>query len=284
MKRPGTIDLPRRNFLNRFCHAASAALAFPFLRPLGGQNLRSADSQFHLHPNYREPAPLDALLLKIGADQDNFVTEKYHDQIAGTLAQWTANLLESPANTHAIEKVLAPGFLGSSLQPMQSRLVRPGPSLEVHQITFAEQAILPPDAFLQALRSALNTFSKIVTAEFQVTRIHAGVSGALQTRVRYELVGTGQDFHREQRVGFWELEWERCFYRRIPSPALAGERRNSQPIHPALVCGYFRAGARPQSVLLATAPARSGLLAHHSRRRLRHRHIWPQWRIGGRYR
>ena len=30
----------------------------------------------------------------------------------------------------------------------------------------------------------------------------------LQTRVHYELVGTGQGFHREQRVGEWELEWE----------------------------------------------------------------------------
>ncbi|MBI1750792.1 MAG: VCBS repeat-containing protein, partial [Acidobacteria bacterium] len=30
----------------------------------------------------------------------------------------------------------------------------------------------------------------------------------LHTRVRYELVGTGRDFYREQRVGYWDLAWD----------------------------------------------------------------------------
>ncbi len=34
-------------------------------------------------------------------------------------------------------------------------------------------------------------------------------SGQLQTRIRYELVATGQGFYREQRVGYWQLMWER---------------------------------------------------------------------------
>ena len=34
------------------------------------------------------------------------------------------------------------------------------------------------------------------------------LSGQLQTRVRYELVGAGQNFYREQRVGYWDLAWE----------------------------------------------------------------------------
>src|SRR5208283_4594293 len=55
------------------------------------------------------------------------------------------------------------------------------------------------------------------TAEFQVTRIDADARLSsstpqlpitLTTRVRYEFVGTGPGFHREQRIGFWELEWE----------------------------------------------------------------------------
>ena len=58
------------------------------------------------------------------------------------------------------------------------------------------------------MRASLIGFSSIVTADFQVTRIHSGASGRLETSVRYELVATGQDFHREQRVGFWDLEWD----------------------------------------------------------------------------
>ena len=85
--------------------------------------------------------------------------------------------------------------------------MRPGPALEVHRISFTPAATLPQDPFLQELRSAFAGFSKIVTADFQVTRIHQASAGALETRVRYELVAGGPDFHREQRVGFWELGW-----------------------------------------------------------------------------
>jgi len=107
----------------------------------------------------------------------------------------------------AIEKVLAPGFLGFSVQPLETRLIRPGRALEVQQIAFSAEATLPRDTFLAGLRSTLTGFSKILIAEFQITRIRSTNSGALQTRVRYELVGAGPDFHREQRVGFWDLEW-----------------------------------------------------------------------------
>jgi tetratricopeptide (TPR) repeat protein/peroxiredoxin len=59
-----------------------------------------------------------------------------------------------------------------------------------------------------------------VTAEFQITSIDpADEKGAVwssvppipsrvRTRVRYEIVGAGRDFYREQRVGNWDLVWE----------------------------------------------------------------------------
>ncbi len=165
-------------------------------------------ARFHLHPQYRAQIPLDLLLPKIDASLDNFVAEKYHDPIAAILAQWSAELLDSPGKMQAIEKCLAAQFLGFSARPTGTQLVRPGPALEVRRIFFSRETTLPPDAFLQELRSSLIGFSSIVTAEFQVTRIHSSTSGAVETRVRYELVGTGQDFHREQRVGFWDLEWK----------------------------------------------------------------------------
>ena len=33
--------------------------------------------------------------------------------------------------------------------------------------------------------------------------------GQLQTRIRYELVAAGHGFYREQRVGDWQIAWER---------------------------------------------------------------------------
>ncbi len=160
------------------------------------------------------PRPLDALLLKTQAGLDDFVTEKYADQIAAILAHWSSGLLQSPQNLSAVEKVLLPNFSGFSPRPVASPIVRPGPAIEVRHNSFQREATLTRDAFLQELRSALSGFSEILTAEFQVTAIDAGSMtgaalspGELQTRIRYELVGTGRGFYREQRVGYWQLVW-----------------------------------------------------------------------------
>ena len=217
----------RRDFLVCFCQGASAALVPAGLRGLAFPSLSAFDSQpaipngeFHLRPHYRAQRPLDALLLKTQAGSDNFITEKYHDQIAVILAEWSSSLLRSSQDLQAIERVLAPDFSGSSLRPIASRLVRPASTIEIRQNQFSSQANLRRDSFLQELRSALSVFSKIVTAEFQVTSIQASstASPQLHTRVRYELVGAGDSFYREQRVGYWDLEW-------IPPSTIPGEFR-----------------------------------------------------------
>jgi tetratricopeptide (TPR) repeat protein len=218
------VDIRRRDFLIRCCQGASAALIPAGLRGLGWPSLYRFDSadadlssrEFHLHPHYRMPRPLDALLLKTQADLDDFVTEQYADQIAAILAQWSSGLLQSPQDVSAVEKVLLPNFSGGSPTPSESRVVRPGPTIEVRHNTLQRETALGRDAFLQELRSAVSGFSKILTAEFQVTSIDAGSMpaaalspGQMQTRIRYELVATGHGFYREQRVGYWQLTWER---------------------------------------------------------------------------
>ena len=221
---PGPLDLRRRDFLIRCCQGASAALIPAGLRGLGWPSLYGFDSadasssnaEFHLHPHYRMPRPLDALLVKTQAGLDDFVTEQYADQIAAILAQWTSGLLQSPQDVRAVERVLLPDFSGASPLAAESRVVRPGPPIEVHRNTFKREMALGRDAFLQELRSAMSGFSKILTAEFQVTSIDAGSMpaaalspGQTQTGIRYELVATGHGFYREQRVGYWQLIWAR---------------------------------------------------------------------------
>jgi tetratricopeptide (TPR) repeat protein len=218
------VDLRRRDFLVRCCQGASAALipvslrglGFPALNGYGFADSDLATSEFHLHPHYRMPRPLDALLLKTKAGLDDFVTEKYADEIAAILCQWSSGLLKSPADLASIEHSLLPNFLGSSLRPLESRAVRPGSTIEVRHNSFQVEATLGRDAFLQELRPTLIGFSKLLGAEFQVTAIDAGsmpaselAAGPLQTRIRYEWVGAGSDFYREQRVGYWQISWER---------------------------------------------------------------------------
>ncbi|MGC2197806.1 MAG: FG-GAP-like repeat-containing protein [Terriglobales bacterium] len=213
-----SVDQGRRDFLIRCCQGVSAAfapaslLSFPFSPGYSAPpSPFSADPEFHLHPHYRAKLPLEALLLKTQPGLDQFVTEKYADQIAAILAEWSASLRKSPQDTRALENALAKDFTGASLKALASRLVRSHAALEVRQNQFADKATLGPDTFLDELRATLNVFAEIFVAEFQITAIEATPSSHpvnLQSRVRYELVGSGRNFHREQRVGEWDLEWE----------------------------------------------------------------------------
>ena len=167
-----------------------------------------------MHPHYLAERPLDALLLKADAGLDDFASEKCHDKIAAILAEWSSSLLRSPQDIGTIERSLSADFSGSSPHPSASQLLRPSPAIEVRRNKFDSSTDLRRDTFLRAWVSSASIFSKIVTAEFQVTNIIAtgGFDSEpprqVHTRVRYELVGTGQGFHREQRVGGWDLEWE----------------------------------------------------------------------------
>jgi tetratricopeptide (TPR) repeat protein/peroxiredoxin len=221
-----SVDQGRRDFLIRFCQGATATLVPAGLRGfgfssghlLGFQNTLPSlgGGQLHLHPHYRAQTPLDATFLKTQSGLDVFVTEKYQDQIAAMLAEWSSSLLQSPQNTRAIEKAFAPDFSGFSPLPIQSQLARSGATLEIRRNKFTLANALGRGAFLRDLRSAMSCFSNILTAEFQLVSIDAVPAPAsisqppsgLRTRVRYELVGSGKTCYREQRVGHWHLEWE----------------------------------------------------------------------------
>ncbi len=88
--------------------------------------------------------------------------------------------------------------------------------IEIRKNKFTERPTLGHNDFVRELQSSLGVFSTVVTAEFQITSIDAADADKtqpptqLKTRVRYEIVGTGAGAHREQRVGFWNLEWMRA--------------------------------------------------------------------------
>jgi tetratricopeptide (TPR) repeat protein len=193
----------RREFLLR-CGCGAAATWRP--GTLRG-SAPALPNGFHLHPHYREQTPLDPLL-NINADLDRFPAEKLHDRIAPILAGWNAGLLRSPRDMRPIEQALTSNFQGVSPSPVEVKVLRTGAALTVHRLRFASESTIGRDAFLQQFGSALAGFSSILTAEFQITGITGLTSGGVQTEVRYELVGAGRGFHREQRSGMWDLVWD----------------------------------------------------------------------------
>jgi len=165
----------------------------------------ASQPEFQLHPHYREKIPLDTALLQIKPGQDGFANEAQHDKIATILAEWSRRLIHSPSNTQI---PLGADFRGSSWKPTESEELRiDSKILDVRRVRFSTQPTLGPDGFLSEMRTALGGFAKILTAEFQITRIEATAKG-FQTRVRYELVGTGTEFYREHRIGEWSVDWE----------------------------------------------------------------------------
>jgi tetratricopeptide (TPR) repeat protein len=185
----------RRNFL-------TSGLALPFLQRLSGQRAPVTDAGYHLHPHYRSESPLESTLRKVDAGADDLASEKFHDQIAPILGGWSAGLRQSPRNVQAIASALATDFAGSSLEAASSKLLRQDAALQVVHLTYGRQR-LDRDGFPAQLGRWLSAFSELTTADFTVTRIEGQ-----RTRVRYELVGGGPGFHREQRVGTWEMDWD----------------------------------------------------------------------------
>ena len=134
-KKRRLVDLGRRKVLQQYCQGASlallpAGLGFPsfysFRSPQIAPGLVQSPAEFHVHPQYREPRALDAILKKVQAGFDNFVTEKYQDQIASAFGDWSAQLLESPHKSAALEKVMASNFTGGSPKAAVSQPVRAG--------------------------------------------------------------------------------------------------------------------------------------------------------------
>ena len=170
--------------------------------------------QFQLHPHYRSARPLDSSLLQVQTGLDEFVSEKFAEQIAAILAEWSKSLLRSSADVEAFAKTVSADFSGTSLHPVESTILKPrvpGSSLQVWKNKFGAEPTLGRGDFLRDLQTTLGTFSKILTAEFQITRINVadGSASDIQTRIRYEIVGTGTGFHREQRVGYWQIAWQK---------------------------------------------------------------------------
>ncbi len=220
-KKRRLVDQSRRDFLLRCGQGASlaflpAGLDWPSFPSFSPEKSPYPSNEFHVHPQYRTPRGLDAVLQKANAKFDDFDTEKYHDQVAAILSEWSSQLLESPQKTAAMEKAMPSNFSGASPKPISSQPVPADSILQVFRMKFSGETLLGREAFLSEWRSVMKTFSTIVTAEFQVTSIRvenfpppaSPLGIPLKTRIRFEFVGTGAGFHREQRAGNWELQWE----------------------------------------------------------------------------
>src|SRR5262249_23676528 len=115
-------DLSRRQFL-QYCqgvplvfYAAGASIG-SLSSPPGSSFAPTLPSDLPLHPEYRVKRGIDSVLRKVPAGFDEFITEKYQDEIQAIFQSWSAELSQSPASAKAIAKAMDPSFQGASLLP-----------------------------------------------------------------------------------------------------------------------------------------------------------------------
>lgn len=218
-KKPRPIDLSRRRFL-QYCQAAPlaflpAGLPLPGFSAFIAEEEENAPFALQLHPEYRVKRGIDAILRKVPAGFDQFVSEKYQDLIEAIFQEWAARLLQSPQEVAALRKVMPGDFRGASWKPAQERAIYQSAAIKTWSVEYVAEPTLESEAFLAELRTYLSTFSKLSSAEFQITSIHAeqdpGLAAGvvLSTVIRFQMAGEGNGFYREQRIGHWELHWER---------------------------------------------------------------------------
>lgn len=115
-----------------------------------------------------------------------------------------------PADLEAIGRSLGGKFRGSSFRPVEERSLRSDTCLEIKRRSFSSSPALTRDAFLGSFRDLLPSYSALHTVQFELADIHIVNPDppALKTVVRYEFLGGGTGFHREQRSGVWNIFWQ----------------------------------------------------------------------------
>ena len=175
-----------------------------------GPTAPSLPPDYRLTPHYREGPPLDDVMRKAQPGPDVFPTEQYAEEIEAILARWGVALRQSSPDFQPLEGSLSPGLIASPLIPSEVKTIHSGPPLDVYRILFPSAQRIPRDSFVLQLRSLASPSGRLLTSEFKIPSLTVISSSPLvvQTRVRYNLVFTGSDFHREERLGEWEITWE----------------------------------------------------------------------------
>lgn len=172
--------------------------AFPFAEP-------------RFTPHYPKKSPLDDLMRYVAPGTDEYITEKYSSEIAQLLADWAKELRFSPPALSSLGTILDASLQSAPLVPTEQNKLRAEYGIEVVRRKFNGTPAQGRDSFLKEMQTYLAPFTRIDTAEFQITRIEETKSSplTLSVDIRYDFVGMTANDVREERIGFWQTEWSR---------------------------------------------------------------------------
>jgi Tfp pilus assembly protein PilF/peroxiredoxin len=183
----------------------------------GDTDARKAAQPSYYRPKLKVSPTLEPFLRHVTPGNDAFPEEKEAEELAVRLDELSRLLRESPARARAAaELLLAPEFKGGRLALDGGVSVGGSPLFEVVRSAASDDPktpAAPPPAergpFGEELGTLVAPFDTIQTAEFLITAIEVDRDHgpSARTQVRYDIVGSGKQAWRAQRVGRWRMEW-----------------------------------------------------------------------------
>jgi tetratricopeptide (TPR) repeat protein len=198
--------------LMTFRRGGLRGLALPSLAPAqsptgyGG----AAPIDYRLTPHYRQTPPLEDILRHTQPGSDAFPTEKFAAELEALLEKWGTALRQSPPDLRPLVDSISPEVVASALTPAALTTIRADPKFRVQRCVFPRGQELGRDLLASQIRSLIVASTRLLGTEFKIASLQviSSVPLVVRTRVRYDWVATAADFHREERLGEWEIEWE----------------------------------------------------------------------------
>ena len=154
---------------------------------------------------------LQPFLRQAAREGDSFPDERVAGELIARLSELGARLRQGVDPARALTALLDGGFHGARLLPREEEAVAGTPALRVVRArVMARDPVLDAAAFAPELAGLLQEFRQVTTAEFLITALTVDRErSSAQAEVRYDLVGPGRAAHRVQRVGLWQMRWQK---------------------------------------------------------------------------
>lgn len=212
--------LSRRRFLRalRFTPLAFVAaplqgLAFPpRFAPGAGPQLRSlAFDDLGVVPHYPAKSPLEDVLRYVLPGSDEYVSEKQAQEIGEILGEWADKLKSEVPGREKLASFVDESIAATDFASTEEKTIRSDFGIEILRRSFANRPGPGRERFLDAMKAYFSEISRMETAEFEIIGIeqNSATPEKVRTEIRYDLVGMRADGGREERIGWWRVDWVR---------------------------------------------------------------------------
>ena len=168
-------------------------------------------SEVHPESHYPVRSRLDDIMRLAIPGTDEYAMEGYVGAIKSAISGWSNKLKEAPPATTALSELLDISIQASALSSAHEVVLRTGEAIQTIRRQFEGSLVPGRERFLQDVISYFSTLTRVEVADFEIYSCTpvADSPPALDTSIRYEIVGTAKDNRREQRIGSWKVRWLR---------------------------------------------------------------------------